>query len=105
MEVGAGRGLECQKITDGKVNDRNGSEKGIPSCCLKAKACAPETDAMCHSTVVSGWFSEPHSFSGKASKRFYFNNPMWPGEAHSLEVRNIIYRMKSEYQEILVFEV
>lgn len=64
MEEGAGRGLECQKITDGKVNNGNGSEKAIPSCCLKARACAPELDAKCHSTVVSGWFSESHSCSG-----------------------------------------
>jgi spermidine synthase len=64
MEGGAGRGLECQKTMDGKVNNGNSSEKAIPSCCLKAKASAPELDAICHSTVVSGWFSESHSCSG-----------------------------------------
>jgi hypothetical protein len=64
MEGGAGRGLECQKTMDGKVNNGNSSEKAIPSCCLKAKASAPELDAKCHSTVVSGWFSESHSCSG-----------------------------------------
>jgi hypothetical protein len=37
---------------DGKVNNGNSSEKAIPSCCLKAKASAPELDAKCHSTVV-----------------------------------------------------
>ncbi|KAF2315494.1 hypothetical protein GH714_039945 [Hevea brasiliensis] len=104
MEDGAGRGLECQKIMDGKANDGNGSEKAIPSCCFKARASAPELDAKCHSTVVSGWFSESHSCSGEASKRVYFNNPMWPGEVHSLEVKNILYEGKSEYQEILVFQ-
>ncbi|XP_015571353.2 spermine synthase isoform X2 [Ricinus communis] len=103
MEDGVGRGLECQRTMDGKVNDWNGSED-IPSCCLKARASAPELDAKCHSTVVSGWFSESQSGSGTASKRVYFNNPMWPGEAHSLEVKNILYKGKSEYQEILVFE-
>ncbi|RRT60175.1 hypothetical protein B296_00024973, partial [Ensete ventricosum] len=44
----------------------------------------------------------------------YFNNPMWPanecellnvGEAHSLKVEKILYQGKSEFQEILVFEV
>ncbi|KAF2312150.1 hypothetical protein GH714_028295 [Hevea brasiliensis] len=104
MEDGAGRGLECQKIMDMKVNNGNGSKKAIPSCCLKARASAPELDAKCHSTVVSGWFSESYSCSGKGSKRVYFNNPMWPGEAHSLEAKNILYKGKSEYQEILVFE-
>jgi spermidine synthase len=52
MEGGGGRGLECQKTMDGKVNNGNSSEKAIPSCCLKAKASAPELDAKCHSTVV-----------------------------------------------------
>ncbi|XP_007038991.2 PREDICTED: spermine synthase isoform X1 [Theobroma cacao] len=108
MGEGAGRGLECQKIMDGKVNNGNGSEKAIPSCCLKARASAPELEAKCHSTVVSGWFSEYQSSSGhyldKAGKRVFFNNPMWPGEAHSLKVENILYRGKSDYQEVLVFE-
>ncbi|KAI8005894.1 Spermine synthase [Camellia lanceoleosa] len=106
MEDGAGKGLECQKIMDGKANDNvNDSDKAIiPSCCLKARASNTELEAKCHSTVVSGWFSEPESCSGKASKRVYFNNPMWPGEAHSMKVEKILYKDKSEYQEILVFE-
>ncbi|KAG8653014.1 spermine synthase isoform X2 [Manihot esculenta] len=104
MEDSAGRGFEYQKIMDDKVNNGNGSERAIPSCCLKARASAPELDVKCHSTVVSGWFSESHFSSGKARKRVYFNNPMWPGEAHSLEVKNILYKGKSDYQEILVFE-
>ena len=54
MGEDAGRGLECQKIMDGKVNYRNGSEKAIPSCCLKAMASAPEVEAKCHSIIVSG---------------------------------------------------
>ena len=64
MEGGAGKGLECQKTMDGKGSNGNGSEKAIPSCCLKAMASAPELEAKCHSTVVSGWFSESHSCSG-----------------------------------------
>ncbi|KAB1206240.1 Spermine synthase [Morella rubra] len=104
MEDGAGRGLECQKTMEAKVNNRNGSEKAIPSCCLKARASDPELEATCHSTVVSGWFSETYSCAGKSSKRVYFNNPMWPGEAHSLEVEKVLYKGKSEFQEVLVFE-
>lgn len=57
MEGGAGRGLECQKTTDGKASNGNGLKKDIPSCCLKARASVPELEAKCHSTVVSGWFS------------------------------------------------
>ncbi|XP_038682982.1 spermine synthase isoform X2 [Tripterygium wilfordii] len=104
MEGGAGRGLECQKIMDGKENDGNGSEKAIPSCCLKARVSDPEFEAKCHSTVVSGWFSDSQSCSDNGNKWVYFNNPMWPGEAHSLRVEKLLYKGKSEYQEILVFE-
>ncbi|XVF53421.1 hypothetical protein PTKIN_Ptkin05aG0098500 [Pterospermum kingtungense] len=104
MGEDAERGLECQKTMDGKVNDGNGSEKVIPSCCLKARASAPELEAKCHSTVVSGWFSESQSFSDKSDKMVYFNNPMWPGEAHSLKVESILYKAMSDYQEVLVFE-
>lgn len=105
MEGGAGRGLECLKTMDGRENNGNGSEKGIPSCCLKARASASELDAKCHSTVVSGWFSEYKTFAADdARKEVYFNNPMWPGEAHSLKVEKILYEGKSEYQEVLVFQ-
>ncbi|KAF8380072.1 hypothetical protein HHK36_027542 [Tetracentron sinense] len=104
MEVEAGKGLECQKIMDGKASDENGSARAIPSCCMKARASAPELEAKCHSTVVSGWFSEPRSCSDGAGNLIYYHNPMWPGEAHSLKVEKILYKGKSEYQEILVFE-
>ncbi|KAK0595813.1 hypothetical protein LWI29_010226 [Acer saccharum] len=70
----------------------------------EARASAPELEAKCHSTVVSGWFSESQSRSDNSGKEIYFNNPMWPGEAHSLKVKNILFKGKSEYQEVLVFE-
>ncbi|XP_004498439.2 spermine synthase-like [Cicer arietinum] len=76
-------------------------EKEIPSCCLKAKISAAELESKCHSTVVSGWFSESQTLSGKA---IYFNNPMWPGEAHSIKVENVLFKEKSLFQEVLVFE-
>lgn len=104
MEGGAGRGLECQKTMDGKASNGNASKKAIPSCCLKARASAPELEAKCHSTVVSGWFSESKSHSDKAAKNVYFNNPMWPGEVHSVKVENILFKGKSDFQEVLVFE-
>ncbi|KAM0067805.1 putative malate dehydrogenase (oxaloacetate-decarboxylating) (NADP(+)) [Helianthus debilis subsp. tardiflorus] len=76
MEGDTGRDLGCQKTMDGKAN-----EDIIPSCCLKARAFAPdpELQANCHATVVSGWFSESRSSSNDVAKRMYFNNPMWPG--------------------------
>ncbi|KAF0932035.1 hypothetical protein E2562_007840 [Oryza meyeriana var. granulata] len=99
---GAKDGSSAAVQTRGSGDD--GSHKPLPPCCVKAKAAAAESEAKCHATVVSGWFTEPHSRFGKTSKVKYFNNPMWPGEAHSLKVENILYQGKSLYQEILVFE-
>ncbi|KAH6760512.1 spermidine synthase 3 [Perilla frutescens var. hirtella] len=106
MEGGAERGLECQRTTDGRESSDNGSGKAIriPSCCLKARASVPEQDAKCHSTVVSGWFSEIRPSSDKSLNEVYFNNPMWPGESHSLKVEKILFKDKSKYQEVLVFQ-
>ncbi|KAL3524400.1 hypothetical protein ACH5RR_017234 [Cinchona calisaya] len=106
MEGGEGRGLGCQKTMGGKNDDAtNGSNKAvIPSCCLKARASDPEYEAKCHSTVVSGWFSEPQTCPEKTPKLMYFNNPMWPGEAHSLRVEKILFKERSEFQEVLVFQ-
>lgn len=36
-------------------------EDDLPPCCRKARASAPESEATCHETVVSGWFSKPLS--------------------------------------------
>ncbi|GER35574.1 spermidine synthase [Striga asiatica] len=116
---------------DGGENSANGANKAthFPSCCLKAMASDPEADATCHSTVVSGWFSELESSSSptycsfrihlnalnnsrnclifitdEAGKLVYFNNPMWPGEAHSLKVEKVLFKEKSKYQEVMVFQ-
>ncbi|KAG0449171.1 hypothetical protein HPP92_027446 [Vanilla planifolia] len=80
------------------------SEKLIPSCCRKAMAAMPETEAKLHATVVSGWFSCSQCYSGKNDKSLYYNNPMWPGEAHSMKVEEVLYQGKSDYQEILIFK-
>ncbi|XP_019200443.1 PREDICTED: spermine synthase-like isoform X1 [Ipomoea nil] len=88
---------------EGKYGRTNGGIHPVgvlPSCCLKASVFDPELEGKCHSTVVSGWFSHP-SENGKA---LYFNNPMWPGEAHSLKVEKILFKEQSEYQEVMVFE-
>ncbi|XP_042031894.1 spermine synthase-like [Salvia splendens] len=106
MEGGAERGSECQRTTGGRASSDNSSSKAIsiPSCCLKARASAPELDAKCHSTVVSGWFSEIQPSSDESLNEVYFNNPMWPGESHSLKVEKILFKDKSKYQEVLVFQ-
>ncbi|CDP05080.1 unnamed protein product [Coffea canephora] len=105
MEGHEGRGLGCQKTMDEKIDATNGSDKAvIPSCCLKARASDPECDAKCHATVVSGWFSGHQTSSEKTPIQMYFNNPMWPGEAHSLRVEKILFKERSEFQEVLVFQ-
>ncbi|XP_020272276.1 spermine synthase-like isoform X2 [Asparagus officinalis] len=76
----------------------------IPNCCKKAMASVPESEAKLHATVVSGWLSETPLSTVKSPKTLYYNNPMWPGEAHSLKVEEILFQGKSDYQEILVFE-
>ncbi|XP_039116379.1 spermidine synthase 2-like [Dioscorea cayenensis subsp. rotundata] len=97
----SGRGGGSEAAENVKLNGAGGSAspKRIPPCCQKAMASLPESEAKCHATVVSGWFSQY-----KEGKPLYYNNPMWPGEAHSLKVEKILFQGKSDYQEILVFE-
>ncbi|XP_072986195.1 spermine synthase isoform X1 [Typha latifolia] len=99
---GVGNGSGTTAGTGGSGDD--GAVRTLPPCCLKARASVPETDAKCHATVVSGWFTESRSDNDKADKFLYYNNPMWPGEVHSIKVEKILYRGKSPYQEVLVFE-
>ncbi|KMZ72315.1 Spermidine synthase [Zostera marina] len=94
-----------------EVNDHASSNgyaslaKPIPPCCLKATAGVSETEGKCHATVVSGWFSKSQSTSnGKSSEVLYYHNPMWPGEGHSMKVKEILFNKKSKYQQVLVFE-
>lgn len=96
----AERGLGCQKIMDGKESNRNGLEKEIPSCCLKAMASAPELDSNCHSTVVSGWFSESQTSSGHYQ---LFKFPFLPTYCrfHSIHNNPLFYCVASFfYREI-----
>jgi spermidine synthase len=66
MEAGgAGNGSNGAAQTKGSGGD--GSTKTpppLPPCCVKARAAAPESEAKCHATVVSGWFTEPRSHCG-----------------------------------------
>ncbi|XP_008776841.2 spermine synthase-like [Phoenix dactylifera] len=101
---GAGKGLDGPKTPDLNGNGEKDSLENLPPCCKKARAAVAESEARCHATVVSGWFSKSRSSSGEAGNFSYYNNPMWPGEAHSLKVEQVLYQGKSEYQEILVFE-
>ncbi|MCO5596447.1 hypothetical protein L7F22_050510 [Adiantum nelumboides] len=63
-------------------------------CDSSSKACMegvkPGTGRANISSVIPGWFSEI--------------SPMWPGEAHSLEVKEILFEGKSDFQDVLVFQ-
>lgn len=74
MERDTERGLEGQVIINDKEDNENSvnqSQAAIPSCCLKARTFDPELEANCHSTVVSGWFSQPRSFTGHCPLHFF----------------------------------
>ena len=43
-----------------------------------------------HELIVDGWFHE--------------KNSQWPGQANSLEVQEILFSERSDYQDVLVFE-
>jgi spermidine synthase len=97
---GAKDGSAAAAQTRGSGDD--GSHKPLPPCCLKAKAAAAESEAKCHATVVSGWFTEPRSHSGKTSKVQYFNNPMWPGI--SLVLFPVLFHQDwSQFKFIMIF--
>nr|GME12047.1 spermidine synthase 1 [Ipomoea batatas] len=53
-------------------------------------AAAGDKEEQCFSSVIPGWFSEI--------------SPMWPGEAHSLKVEKLLFKGKSDYQDVMVFQ-
>lgn len=65
-----------------KAGEDNGA--GIPVTGEDGK------EAACISSVIPDWFSEI--------------SPMWPGEAHSFKVEKILYKGKSKYQDVMVFQ-
>lgn len=40
--------------------------------------------------IKNGWWTEV--------------NEMWPGQAFSMKVKNVLYHEKSEFQDVLIFE-
>ena len=50
----------------------------------------PPRDHASH-LLIDGWFHER-------------NNPLWPGQAFALRVREILYHERSKFQDVLVFE-
>ncbi|XP_054808143.1 spermidine synthase [Prosopis cineraria] len=64
---------------------REDGENGVAASTVSAEA---EGNGV--SAVIPGWFSEI--------------SPMWPGEAHSLKVEKILFKGKSDYQDVMVFQ-
>ncbi|RVW52837.1 Spermidine synthase 2 [Vitis vinifera] len=55
----------------------------------------PETENssngdVCFSSAIPGWYADAP--------------PLWPGEAHVYKVEKVLFRGKSEYQELFIFE-
>lgn len=48
------------------------------------------SDPITHPAIKDGWFRE--------------ESPEWPGQALALKVERILYHVKSEFQDVLVFE-
>lgn len=64
---------------------REDGENGVSASTLSMEA-----DGNGVSAVIPGWFSEI--------------SPLWPGEAHSLKVEEILFKEKSDYQDVMVFQ-
>ncbi|XP_034673877.1 spermidine synthase 2-like [Vitis riparia] len=45
---------------------------------------------VCFSSAIPGWYADAP--------------PLWPGEAHVYKVEKVLFRGKSEYQELFIFE-
>lgn len=53
-------GLQMMEERKAGGDDAPVTKASLPPCCIKALASLPESDARCHATVVSGWFSQSH---------------------------------------------
>ncbi|KAH9309717.1 hypothetical protein KI387_037628 [Taxus chinensis] len=89
------------KGEEGAENGGARVEEFRPLCGEKARGGEPE--GGCISSVIPGWFSS-FKLPEAPTNLQYFNNPMWPGEVHSLKVEKILFEGKSEYQDVMVFQ-
>jgi spermidine synthase len=53
-------GLQMMEERKASGDDAPVTKPSLPPCCIKALASAPESNARCHATVVSGWFSQSY---------------------------------------------
>ncbi|VAI77247.1 unnamed protein product [Triticum turgidum subsp. durum] len=68
MEGGGARNVSAAAAQTKESAD-DGSCKPLPPCCVKAQAAVAESEAKCHATVVSGWFTGTRSRSGMQTKQ------------------------------------
>ena len=86
MEGGGARNVSAAAAAQTKGSGVDESCKPLPPCCVKAKAAVPESEAKCHATVVSGWFTEPRSRSGTyvfRLVRYYCIKGKWELQGHT----------------------
>jgi spermidine synthase len=104
LDVAAKRKRAEENVESNNVFATKTLEEERPLSCYKARG-GGELQGGCISPVIKGWFSQvPVKSHGTDSNSQYFNNPMWPGETHSLKVEKILFEGKSQYQDLLVFQ-
>ncbi|KAI8816271.1 Spermine/spermidine synthase-domain-containing protein [Fimicolochytrium jonesii] len=63
--------------------------QGKPDCCL-AQQRRIRKQEMSHPNIKDGWFKESQA--------------LWPGQAMTLQVKEILHQEKSQFQDVLVFQ-
>ncbi|KAG6496583.1 hypothetical protein ZIOFF_044451 [Zingiber officinale] len=83
MEAEGGAGVALEKAASGA-----GAKEEVAGASSASVSVGSSQDGI--STIKLGWFSEI--------------SPMWPGEAHSLQVEKVLFQGKSDYQNVMVFQ-
>ncbi|XP_002983431.2 spermidine synthase 1 [Selaginella moellendorffii] len=92
-DVPAKRAREEEGGGDGMIVVENGCGKVANAAAIithEETAPAPGTGRANLSRIMPGWFSEL--------------SPMWSGEAHSFEVKKVVFEGKSDFQDVVVFD-
>ncbi len=65
-----------------------------------------DADAAAAPAEGGGGFPPPRDRSSHLLDDGWFHerNPLWPGQAFSLRVKEVLYHRRSEFQDVLVFE-
>jgi hypothetical protein len=70
-------------------------EEAIPFYCHSVQADFQQICSLCMGI-------SPNIYKGLSLICNISNNPMWPGEAHLLQMENILFEGKSKYQDLMI---